>query len=156
MRSTRHAPGEVNYFRGSDPGTWHTRLPLYRQVAYRQLWPGIDLRLHEEGGVLKYEFHVRPDAPLANMRLKYEGASDLTLDRSGAMLIHTSLGVCATNRQLLTRRPPASASLWRVTMSSKAGDHERSFRLAIGAGCRPCRPTHRQLSAAMRRARRWS
>src|ERR1700730_10000175 len=54
------APGEVNYFRGADPAGWRTQLPTYRQVVYRELWPGVDLRLHEQAGVLKYEFRVRP------------------------------------------------------------------------------------------------
>ena len=56
------APGEVNYFRGSDPSQWHTRLARYGQVTYRDLWPGINLLVREQSGVLKYEFHVRPGA----------------------------------------------------------------------------------------------
>ena len=56
------APGGVNYLRGSDPAQWQTQPPHYRDVVYRDLWPGIDLRLREQSGVLKYEFHVRPGA----------------------------------------------------------------------------------------------
>ena len=43
--------GEVNYLRGSDPAAWHTGVARYSQVAYRELWPGIDLRLREQSGV---------------------------------------------------------------------------------------------------------
>jgi hypothetical protein len=87
------APGEVNYFRGADPAAWQTGLPQYRDVVYRELWPGIDLRLHEQAGVLKYEFHVRPGGRPADIRLAYAGASGLSLDDSGGMLIATSAGV---------------------------------------------------------------
>src|SRR5262249_26050289 len=52
--------GEVNYLHGADPGGWRTGLPRYREIVYRDLWRGIDLRLREETGVLKYEFRVRP------------------------------------------------------------------------------------------------
>ena len=33
------------------------------QIAYRELWPGVDLRLHEQAGTLKYEFRVRARRP---------------------------------------------------------------------------------------------
>ncbi len=48
------APGEVNYFRGNDPARWHRALPRYGQIVYRELWPGVDLSLREQGGTLKY------------------------------------------------------------------------------------------------------
>ena len=48
------APGEVNYFRGNDPSRWHRTLPRYGQIVYRELWPGVDLSLREQGGTLKY------------------------------------------------------------------------------------------------------
>ena len=39
------ASGAINYFRGSDSAAWLTGLARYAQVAYPNLWPGIDLRL---------------------------------------------------------------------------------------------------------------
>src|SRR5262245_46080584 len=38
-------PGEVNYLEGNDPSRWHTGLPRYQQISYRELWPGVDLKL---------------------------------------------------------------------------------------------------------------
>ena len=69
------APGEVSYLRGTDPAAWHTRVARYGQVAYRDLWPGIDLYLREQTGVLKYQFHVRPGARPSDIRLAYAGAA---------------------------------------------------------------------------------
>ena len=37
------AAGEINYFRGGDSSGWRTGIARYAQVAYRNLWPGIDL-----------------------------------------------------------------------------------------------------------------
>lgn len=81
--------GEVNYFHGSDPSSWRTRIPQYRDVIYRESWRGIDLRLREQAGVLKYEFHVRPGAHPSDIAFAYDGASRLAIDRSGALLIDT-------------------------------------------------------------------
>ncbi len=87
------APGEFNYFNGNDPGQWHTRLEGYSQIAYRQLWRGIDLTLRGGSGQLKYEFRVQPGARLENIRLAYAGANSLALDATGELLIDTPLGV---------------------------------------------------------------
>jgi hypothetical protein len=87
------APGEVNYLRGADPAAWHTHVARYGQVAYRDLWPGIDLYLGERSGVLKYEFHMRAGARPSDIRLAYAGAAGLSLDESGALTIDTAAGV---------------------------------------------------------------
>ena len=86
------APGEVNYLRGSDPAQWQTGLRRYNEVIYRDLWAGVDLRLREQSGVLKYEFRVHPGARPDCIRLAYAGADRLSLDASGALLIDTALG----------------------------------------------------------------
>src|SRR5436309_14757328 len=40
----RPGTGRVNYLLGSDPARWHTNLPTYGEIVYRELWPGADLR----------------------------------------------------------------------------------------------------------------
>lgn len=82
----------VNYVRGNDPGQWNTGLPGYSEVVYDELWPGIDMRLRGQGGELKYEFHVEPGTDPGVIGLDYDGASNLTVDSSGAMQIRTALG----------------------------------------------------------------
>jgi hypothetical protein len=85
--------GEVNYLLGSDPARWTTHLQRYGQVVYRELWRGVELRLHEDAGVLKYEFRVRPGANIDDIQLEYTGADALTVDDAGALLIATPTGV---------------------------------------------------------------
>src|SRR5438067_7840638 len=68
------APGAVNYLRGADASGWRTNVPHYRELVYRGLWRGIDLRVRQQGGVLKYEFRVRPGARPSDIRLAYAGA----------------------------------------------------------------------------------
>ena len=85
--------GVVNDLRGSDPSQWRTQISQYRDVVYRDLWPGIDLRLREQSGVLKYEFHVQPGASPSDIRLAYGGADGLALNDAGQLQISTPLGV---------------------------------------------------------------
>ena len=46
-------PGIANFFIGSDPTQWHTNVPTYAGVVYRDLYPGIDLSYTGHVGVLK-------------------------------------------------------------------------------------------------------
>ena len=131
-------PGDVNYFHGKDPARWQTGIPRYAEVAYRELWPGVDLRLLEQSGTLKYEFRVLAGARPADIRLAYDGAMGLSIDKTGALLIETAMGT-------LRDSPPVSYQMIdgeRVPVDSRyqlisgtAGHAEYGF--ALGAGYRP-------------------
>lgn len=53
-------PGKVNYFIGNDPKEWHTNVPTYARVAYRDVYPGIDLLYYGTQRQLEYDFIVAP------------------------------------------------------------------------------------------------
>jgi hypothetical protein len=84
--------GRVNYLIGNDPSRWHTDLPTYGRVVYRNLWPGIDMVFRGDASRLKYEFVLRPGARVENIRLAYRGAERLSLDSAGQLAIQTRLG----------------------------------------------------------------
>jgi hypothetical protein len=134
LEGEERAPGEVNYLRGSDPAGWYTALPSYTQVVYRELWPGIDLRLRGQDGQLKYEFLVQPGARVADIRLAYSGADGLLLDGAGGLLIQTPLGVLQDSpplayQEIAGARIPVE-SHYVLTASSGYG-------FAVGAGYQP-------------------
>ncbi|MCC3371656.1 SBBP repeat-containing protein [Cohnella sp. REN36] len=84
---------KVNYLIGNDPEKWHTGLSTYLEVAYRELWPGVDLIFHGDGGKLKYDVLAQPGARLDVIQFAYRGADRLSLDEKGNLLIHTPFGV---------------------------------------------------------------
>ena len=136
LEGNGRAPGDVNYFRGSDPAGWRTGIARYAQIAYRGLWPGVDMRLHEQAGTLKYEFHLRAGARPADVRLAYAGATGLSVDKTGALLIETEMGT-------LRDAPPVSYQVIdgaRVPVVSRyvvSGAGSMQFGFEIGAGYRP-------------------
>ena len=85
-------PGKVNYLIGSDPSKWKKNVPTYQGVAYRNVWPGVDVIYRGAGRRLKYDIHVSPGADAGDIRLRYEGAEGLSLAKNGDLIIRTTAG----------------------------------------------------------------
>jgi hypothetical protein len=43
-------PGVLNYYPGSDPSNWHSAVPTFGRVLYRNLFSGVDLLFYEKQG----------------------------------------------------------------------------------------------------------
>ena len=67
-------PGKANYFIGKDPKAWRTGVRTFARVLFRDVWPGVDLCYHGEGGELEYDFIVHPGASPGSIRLAFDGA----------------------------------------------------------------------------------
>ena len=85
-------PGIVNYFIGNDPEKWRTKIPTYAKVQYQQAYPGIDLAYYGNQGRLEYDFIVAPGADPKQIKLAFEGPSDIRVAESGDLLLTTALG----------------------------------------------------------------
>src|SRR5688572_6421857 len=92
--------GKANYLIGNDPNEWHTDLPTYGQVVYRDLWPGVDMVFRGDANRLKYEFLVRPGARVEDIQLAYRGADRLSVNKAGQLLIGTAAGTLTDVRPL--------------------------------------------------------
>jgi hypothetical protein len=85
LAAQKRLSGEVNYLVGNDPAKWHQGLPTHGELLYGGLWPGIDMAVRgEEGGKLKYEFHLKPGASVEDVRLGYRGAEGLSVGAGGS------------------------------------------------------------------------
>src|SRR5437763_3534930 len=80
-------PGTVNYLIGRDRARWHTNIPTYGRVGYRNLWPGIDAVFYGNQGRLEYDFDVAPGADTRRIGLSLAGATRIRPLQSGALLI---------------------------------------------------------------------
>jgi hypothetical protein len=85
-------PGHHNYFLGNDENRWRTGVPLYSSVRYEGLYPGIDLRLREAGGVPEYDLLLQPGADLSRVNVYVGGAKGLSIADDGSLVIATALG----------------------------------------------------------------
>jgi hypothetical protein len=75
-------PGISNYFTGSDPKQWQTRIPQFAKVRYAKLYPGIDVIFYFRDGQLEYDLIAAPGANLTAVHFRIEGAA-ASLTRAG-------------------------------------------------------------------------
>jgi len=85
-------PGRVNYFMGNDPAKWHTNVPTYAKVRYKNVYPGIDLVYYGSNRQLEYDFEIQPGADPNKIQFAIQGARQIDLDAEGNLVLTTANG----------------------------------------------------------------
>ena len=84
--------GVINEYRGRDTTAWREQVPTYGDLAYHDLYPGIDLIYRGTKGNLKREFLVSPGADPSAIAFTYRNVEAITLREDGALVVHTPDG----------------------------------------------------------------
>ena len=85
-------PGKVNYFIGRDPAKWHTGVPTYSRIRYKNVYPGIDLVYYGSHQQLEYDFAISPGANPNQIQFELIGAAQTTVDAEGNLVLQTGSG----------------------------------------------------------------
>jgi len=85
-------PGTINYYVGSDSKNWRTGVKQYSSVAYRGVYPGVNMVFHGEQRQLEFDFVVAPGADAKAIGMGFEGADKLATDASGNLVLTSSAG----------------------------------------------------------------
>jgi hypothetical protein len=80
-----------SYFKGK-PEDWQTGIPTYSKLVYEDIWPGIDLVYSGTVNKLKYSFMVEPGADPDQIRLAYQGVTDVLVNEQGELVVTTPCG----------------------------------------------------------------
>ena len=132
-------PGHSNYFIGNDPSRWLRNVPQFGRVAYREIYPGIDLAFYGNQGRLEYDFDVAPGADPDRIQLDLTGADKLQVASNGDLVL------AKNGRELRFQAPRvyqnSAAGEQNVSgafvlrgndhVSFKVGDYDRSRTLVI-------------------------
>jgi hypothetical protein len=122
-------PSKSNYFIGNVPGSWHTGIPNYSQIRYRNVYPGVDLVYHGDQGRLEYDFVVTSGADPRRILIDFRGATKLKVDRSGNLVAHTSAGDLRWRKPIAYQRISGNRRFVACAYTRK-GDHRLGFALA--------------------------
>jgi hypothetical protein len=129
----------VHYLIG-DAGDWHTDIPTYRRLAYRNVYPGVDVIYYGDGsGQLEYDLVAHPGAALSQIRLHLENGEPMQMDGNGDMVVRTADGEWRhTNPAIYQQRDSARRKVrgqYLVLGSNEIGidigDYDHSFPLII-------------------------
>jgi hypothetical protein len=85
-------PGKINYFIGRDPAKWHTGVPTYSRIRYKNVYPGIDLVYYGSHQQLEYDFAIAPGANPGQIQFELTGATQTRLDAEGNLILQTGSG----------------------------------------------------------------
>jgi hypothetical protein len=90
--------GKVNYFIGNDPTKWHSNIPLYGRVSYKNLYPGVDLAFHGAEQQLEFDYLVSPGANPGAIALGFRGARKMSTTAAGDLVLDTAAGPLEMHR----------------------------------------------------------
>lgn len=90
---------KANYLRGNDPAHWQTSLPLYAELVYRGIWPGVVLTYKAEDTRVKAEYVVAPGAAVGEIRLHFD--SDVRIEPDGTLRARGATGDFVEDRPVL-------------------------------------------------------
>lgn len=86
------AAGRANFLTGPRE-RWRTEVPMYGEIRYVDLYPGVDAIFGSAGALLKSEFFVAPGADPARIRLRYRGARRVAVAGDGGLEVETAVGI---------------------------------------------------------------
>lgn len=89
IRGTQSLPGTVNYLIGRDRTHWLTGIPTYAQVTYHGIYPGIDMTWRGTTGTPEYDFVVAAGADQSVIRVRFAGATTVSVDAASGDLVVT-------------------------------------------------------------------
>ena len=132
-------PGRSNYLIGSDPAGWRTGVPHFGQVAYRGVWPGVDLVYRGQDRQLVYDFVVAPGTNPSTITVAVEGADDVEIDGKGALVARAGGAELRQSKPVLYQevggRRHAVQGSFRLLGGSRfgfhVGDYDRTLPLVI-------------------------
>src|SRR6266850_1667265 len=125
-------PGRSHSFIGRDPSRWRTDVPTYTRVAYRDIYPGIDLVYYgTQERQLEYDFVVGPGADPRAIRLTFDGVDRLELNGTGDLMLHVGDTSLRFGKPLVYQRSEGArrkvAGRWAFENRTTVGFHVGSY-----------------------------
>ncbi len=101
LSGTQPLAAKSNYLLGSDQRRWRSGIPNYGAVRYEQVYPGVDCVFYGNQQQLEYDFEVAPGADPGRIRLRFDGAEQISLDEAGDLVLRTAAGEIKQRRPVI-------------------------------------------------------
>ncbi len=121
-----------SYFLGSDPKRWRTGVSNYGKVRYNGVYDGMDLVFRGSEAALEYDFLIAPNANPSQIRMRFDGARELSVNAGGDLLVD---GWFTQRRPRVYQGAREIAGRFRIhsdrTVSFETGPYDHSRALVI-------------------------
>lgn len=132
------ASQRYNYFIGNDRRNWASGVRSFGRVTFHEVYPGIDISFYFLNNKLKYDINLAAGADASAIKLKIEGADQLSIDQN-------QLAVCTSVQDMVELPPftyqidqegvlneiPTSFSLSENQLSFAVGNYDHDRKLVI-------------------------
>lgn len=115
-------PGTINYYRGSNPANWQTGVKQYASVAYRDVYPGVNMVFHGEQRQLEFDFVVAPGTDPKTIGMGFKGAKKLSTDGSGNLILTSSAGNVVLHKPVAYQEKYGNREIVEAAFQVKSGD----------------------------------
>ena len=106
-------PGYENFYHEVCPGGI-TGVKSYSSIIYKDLYHGVDLTWFEKNGQLKYDYLVKAGADYTQIKWEVKGASKISLNSQGQILIETPLGTLVEEAPDVIQDQRHLTSKWKI------------------------------------------
>jgi Beta-propeller repeat len=101
-------PARTNYFVGNRQ-QWRTGIANFTRVAYRAVYPGIDIVYYGNQDQLEYDFVLRPGADPSLIQMRFQGAGQINITAGGDLVVKTADAQFVEKRPVIYQEDPKSA-----------------------------------------------
>jgi len=129
--------GVANFLIGAET-SWKTGVELLQGVAYRDIYPGIDVIFRANGAQLKWDYVIKPGADPAHIRVRYVGTRRMGIEDDGSLMIdlghrrmRESAPVLYQERSGTMLPVSGRFSLKDHVVSFVVGDYDKTLELTI-------------------------
>jgi hypothetical protein len=130
--------GKSNYLIGNDPGKWQIGVSNFEKVKYEQMYPGVDVVYYGNNRLLEHDFVLAPGADVRAIKLNFEGARGLRVDKAGDLVLRVNGGELRQSKPLayqeVAGRRQTVTSRYALNgkdVGFEVGEYDRSKPLVI-------------------------
>lgn len=106
----------------------------FRDITYKEIYQGIDLKWYQKNNSLEYDFIVAPNADYSKIRLKIEGGEKLVINSRGDLVIKTPFGEIIEQAPMAYQKDKVISSKWLLkdnVVSFELSAYDHSLPLII-------------------------
>jgi gliding motility-associated-like protein len=101
-----------------------TGVKSHKNITYKNLYNGIDLKWYEKAGNLKYDFILAPGIDHKQICFEIKGADKVSMGGQGELIIQTPLGTLTEKAPYVTQNGKVLEAKWLIHENSSLANHQ--------------------------------